>query len=432
MESIHLKTVDPVAQTLLRRADQQGLELSWDRFEDQQPQDGFHRAGLSCAFGCMQGPCRIDPFGRGAQRGMCGADRDVMVAASLLRLCLNGALEAGCTDGGMFGAAAMLSRPSESAATMVAEAVRLGALVAGAVRDGDMKGPVSAGYGVLAGDGPTIGITGTVSEETAKLLGAGARAVSLGAWVSDGEGLLPIACSTGEVEAALVSKRIHVLFAGRGTAFGLTSLAEKLNIPVATNPAAAIKAAKRGLGATSGADIDIAANMVGAAEVYFGANAVAAAVKETPGSLALLGGYDTPHQSLGWIPTETAPALMAEGLTVASWGDAAVWMAKAGLAGDAHPSPAILVGSEAGARDVVAAAGAARIKGACFSAPRDARDVALAIGLAAQGVRVLVATPLPVWGSSVVIEMLDGALAGSLRHVDKPIGAEDVLAWFQE
>ena len=94
METIHLKTVDPVSQELLRFAAQRGIELPWERYEKLQPQDGFLRLGLSCPFGCMQGPCRIDPFGRGAGKGICGLGRDEMVAGTLLRLCLQGAMDA--------------------------------------------------------------------------------------------------------------------------------------------------------------------------------------------------------------------------------------------------------------------------------------------------------------------------------------------------
>jgi carbon-monoxide dehydrogenase catalytic subunit len=69
METIHFKTVDPVSQELLRDASRKGIALNWERYEKQQPQDGFLRLGLCCPYGCMQGPCRIDPFGRGAQNG---------------------------------------------------------------------------------------------------------------------------------------------------------------------------------------------------------------------------------------------------------------------------------------------------------------------------------------------------------------------------
>ena len=94
MESIHLKTVDPISQKLLLSASQLGLELSWERLEKLQPQDGFLRLGLSCPFGCMQGPCRIDPFGRGPQNGVCGLAKDEMAAGLLLRLCLQGTMDA--------------------------------------------------------------------------------------------------------------------------------------------------------------------------------------------------------------------------------------------------------------------------------------------------------------------------------------------------
>src|SRR5512136_3016188 len=93
METIHFKTVDPVSQELLRDASRKGIFLNWERYEKQQPQDGFLRLGLCCPYGCMQGPCRIDPYGRGAAHGICGLDRDGMTAAFLLRLSLTGVLE---------------------------------------------------------------------------------------------------------------------------------------------------------------------------------------------------------------------------------------------------------------------------------------------------------------------------------------------------
>src|SRR4030042_2188337 len=37
------------------------------------------------------GPCRIDPFGDGADKGVCGADADTIVARGLLRALLSGA-----------------------------------------------------------------------------------------------------------------------------------------------------------------------------------------------------------------------------------------------------------------------------------------------------------------------------------------------------
>ena len=148
MEAIHLKTVDPVGQALLRLASVQGLELSWDRFEALQPQDGFVRTGLSCAFGCMQGPCRIDPFGRGAKAGVCGLDRDGMVAANLLRLCLDGAIESGADAAPA--AAAMLRRPQASVTAMLRLALRLAEGVVAKAQDGSGSHAFEVGYGILA------------------------------------------------------------------------------------------------------------------------------------------------------------------------------------------------------------------------------------------------------------------------------------------
>jgi carbon-monoxide dehydrogenase catalytic subunit len=48
------------------------------------PQCGFGDTGLCCRH-CLQGPCRIDPFGDGPSVGICGATADVMVARGLDR-----------------------------------------------------------------------------------------------------------------------------------------------------------------------------------------------------------------------------------------------------------------------------------------------------------------------------------------------------------
>jgi carbon-monoxide dehydrogenase catalytic subunit len=72
------------------RARKDGVETIWDRFQAQQPQCGFCELGLSCRI-CVMGPCRIDPFGDGPQRGVCGADADIMVARNLARMVAAGA-----------------------------------------------------------------------------------------------------------------------------------------------------------------------------------------------------------------------------------------------------------------------------------------------------------------------------------------------------
>ena len=89
-ERVLRRTIDPAAQAMLSLAEKQGLETAWDRLEKQQPQCGFGELGLCCRH-CNMGPCRIDPFGEGPSRGVCGATADTMVARGLLRAIAAGA-----------------------------------------------------------------------------------------------------------------------------------------------------------------------------------------------------------------------------------------------------------------------------------------------------------------------------------------------------
>lgn len=85
-----VKTIDPAAEVLIAKAARDNVETVWDRYEAQQPQCGFGSLGLCCRH-CLQGPCRIDPFGNGPQAGICGATAEVIVARNLLRQVAAGA-----------------------------------------------------------------------------------------------------------------------------------------------------------------------------------------------------------------------------------------------------------------------------------------------------------------------------------------------------
>lgn len=54
------------------------------------PQCGFGETGLCCRH-CLQGPCRIDPFGGEPKVGICGATADVIVARGIDRAIASGA-----------------------------------------------------------------------------------------------------------------------------------------------------------------------------------------------------------------------------------------------------------------------------------------------------------------------------------------------------
>ena len=78
------RSSDPATQEMLKRMADSGQENAWDRLEAQEPQCGFGQLGICCRV-CNMGPCRIDPFGEGPQRGVCGADVDTIIARNFLR-----------------------------------------------------------------------------------------------------------------------------------------------------------------------------------------------------------------------------------------------------------------------------------------------------------------------------------------------------------
>ncbi|SHF57967.1 anaerobic carbon-monoxide dehydrogenase catalytic subunit [Desulforamulus putei] len=83
-------TIDPAVNYLLPLAKKAGIETVWDRFAAMKPQCGFGELGICCRI-CWKGPCRIDPFGNGPQRGVCGADAHTIVARNLIRMIAGGA-----------------------------------------------------------------------------------------------------------------------------------------------------------------------------------------------------------------------------------------------------------------------------------------------------------------------------------------------------
>lgn len=84
------KSIDSASLNMLNKAKVEGLETAWDRYEKQLPQCSFGQLGICCR-NCNMGPCRIDPFGEGADKGICGATADIIVARNLLRTIAAGA-----------------------------------------------------------------------------------------------------------------------------------------------------------------------------------------------------------------------------------------------------------------------------------------------------------------------------------------------------
>lgn len=84
------RSYDPASQKMIKKAEEENVRIVWDRFEAMQPQCGFGQLGICCKV-CNMGPCRIDPFGEGAQEGVCGATKDTIAARNLARMIAAGA-----------------------------------------------------------------------------------------------------------------------------------------------------------------------------------------------------------------------------------------------------------------------------------------------------------------------------------------------------
>ncbi|MDR1798084.1 MAG: anaerobic carbon-monoxide dehydrogenase catalytic subunit [Clostridiales Family XIII bacterium] len=83
------RSADPAAIEVLKKAKAEGVETAHERYAAQLPQCGFGELGVCCRQ-CLQGPCRINPFGE-PKLGVCGADADLIVARNLLRTIVGGA-----------------------------------------------------------------------------------------------------------------------------------------------------------------------------------------------------------------------------------------------------------------------------------------------------------------------------------------------------
>ena len=78
------RTVCPATTEMLKVAEREGIATAWDSYDKQLPQCGFGELGTCCR-NCLQGPCRVDPFGEGPTLGVCGATADTIVSRNLDR-----------------------------------------------------------------------------------------------------------------------------------------------------------------------------------------------------------------------------------------------------------------------------------------------------------------------------------------------------------
>jgi len=489
METIHLKTIDPISQELISSASQRGIELPWERNEKLQPQDGFLRLGLSCPFGCMQGPCRIDPFERGPGKGVCGLERDEMVAGMLLRLCLKGAMDAcglapsldglpkvqfSATLGKMispilvknnqpelsiediFKASTYLHRPSSTYQQLISQSLRVSLLTLGFLEQaleetGSDPIEFRAGYGTIAGHSLRIGFSGQPSAQLVQALelestkdsNKPVSLVSLGEWILLKNQFMPMACTSGESELLVSSGAIHLLVAGPGTDPGLIAMCRQLNVPVVSStdisePSSVLDKARKVHATLSQAPLFADTSPVGEGQVLMSEETISQIFKSSSkAKLAIVGGSDTLQLSLGRLPVELARKLCDKEIQTASWGDAALWMSKNGLTTKEQKMPLLTLENHQG--PLLAVKGLAgsghldNLQGICFTGLKSCSDLAMGLGLAYLGCNVNVAGPIPILGSQAVSNTLAEMLqdnGGQLKQYDHPVQTQEIIDWF--
>ncbi|MGC9436229.1 MAG: anaerobic carbon-monoxide dehydrogenase catalytic subunit [Methanomicrobiales archaeon] len=89
LEKEEERSIDELAREMIGHCLREGHETVWDRFEMQDPKCTFCEAGVSCNR-CAMGPCRIIPKHE-MDRGVCGADADLIVSRNLLDMLTTGA-----------------------------------------------------------------------------------------------------------------------------------------------------------------------------------------------------------------------------------------------------------------------------------------------------------------------------------------------------
>lgn len=80
------KSIDQASLMLIGVAEENNIETVWDRKQKQQPHCGFGLSGVCCQI-CTMGPCRIS---KKADKGVCGANVDVIVARNFARMVAGG------------------------------------------------------------------------------------------------------------------------------------------------------------------------------------------------------------------------------------------------------------------------------------------------------------------------------------------------------
>lgn len=248
MYTVQKKSGYEEAKPLLIQAFRDHHSLTWDRYDAMQPQDGFGRLGISCTE-CLDGPCRVNPFGDGDQATICGRDREDLVANFMLQKIYAGA-EAMDSLAASFGAGNTASecRCRSAADRMLGSAdvaEELSALAPRIIKTmrvlsqarPAVSAPysVSAGFGVAADDRANIAVHGNVPPRLIKQLldKAGKSVAVIGLCGAEGYYGMPVLGNYGSQELALINGAIDLIILGEQDVMpSFKRLAFRLGIPM--------------------------------------------------------------------------------------------------------------------------------------------------------------------------------------------------------
>ena len=380
MATIRRKTAIPALDDF-KYARKNGIDLSWDNYEQMLPQDGFARLGLACS-DCLMGPCRINPFDRGSEKTVCGLGRKELAYRSMMHL---------------MGAAAR-----ETADPMAAILETAAAKCPQPVKVSD--GCTSVGAGVLKPDMINVLCEGVPfarlaelekAAETADAAGAkGFNFVLVGACCSKRN----TACGLANVELAMLTGLVDAYLLGAGA------------VGLGRNAAAAYHTAVLCPGMETGALLKKAAEAYAkrdAAKIRPAGEPVQLkmhsleSLAEIAGScdkVALFAGDANIKRTVGAAVIDTIKALTAKGVACFTFGNAAV--EAAGLDGAVYASGAAV--SDVAACEAIMK----KVCAVCMPELALGGTVAQALCMGGKGAPVLTCTELPVEGCPELADAL--------------------------
>lgn len=462
MYTVQKKSGYEEAKPLLIQAFRDRHSLTWDRYDAMQPQDGFGRLGISCTE-CLDGPCRVNPFGDDGQETICGRDREDLVANFMLQKIYAGT-EAMASLAASFGAdkAASACRCRSAADRMLGAAdvaEELSALapriiesmraLSGARPAVSAPYAVSVGFGVAADDTANIAVHGNVAPRLIKQLRdkAGKSVAVIGLCGAEGYYGMPVLANYGSQELALINGAIDlIILGGQDVMPSFKRLASRLGIPMlracaldaADGVQKALDAAEAQRRTRSGSRKKSSNTPKTLRTGYTAANSGAlfesmqkACAAGSIRGFAYLGGSGTISHTQDSDLVAQAAALLQEGYVLATSGGVGTALARAGMCSpdfaipaalrDALPAgtPAVLhlgAGHDAALFfDMAAACEKKNIPTlALVLEPVSGKDVAIAVGLAGSGIPTYLDSELFSW-------LPESPMAGFLR----PLSARD-------